>query len=85
MRIVKAITPPGCAHGACPSLFVTASGEILVQGARLCANERNSLTVPAHEEVVSIPREVFDALVADYGSEQLRQTLKSCHRPGDAP
>ena len=85
MKIVKAITPRGCTQGACPSFHLTASGAILVQGDRLPVNHRNSLAIPAHEELVSIPREVFDALVADYGSDQLHQDLKSCPRPGDAP
>ena len=40
MNIIKTIAPLGCANGACPSLLLTDEGTVLVQGARLAANQR---------------------------------------------
>jgi hypothetical protein len=66
MTIVKTIAPAGCAHGACPALHLTDTGTVLIQGARLPVNPRTLLEVPDHEDVVAIPREVFEALLARY-------------------
>ena len=66
MKIIKTISPRACANGACPSFLLTDTGSVLVQGAKLAPNHRKSLTVPDHEDVVAIPKEVFDALLAQY-------------------
>jgi hypothetical protein len=66
MNIIQTIAPLGCAQAACPSLHLTDTGAVLVQGARLAVNQRDSLAIPDHEDVVAIPREVFEALLAQY-------------------
>ena len=66
MTITHIISPPGCANGACPSLLFTDAGHVLIQGAKLSPPDRAGLEVPGHEDVVSIPREVFDALLQQY-------------------
>ena len=66
MNITHIISPAGCANAACPSLLITDAGQILIQGARLAAQDRSALVVPGHEDVVSIPREVFDGLLQQY-------------------
>jgi hypothetical protein len=66
MRITKAISPRGCANGACPTLLLTDAGTVIVQGAKLPPNHRESLRVPGHEDLVSIPREVFEDLLSQY-------------------
>jgi hypothetical protein len=66
MNIIKTLVPPACANGACPAFHLTDTGTVLVQGAKLPANRRGSLDIPDHEEVVGIPQEVFDALLAQY-------------------
>ena len=66
MNIIKTVSPPACAQGACPSFHLTDTGTVLVQGARLPVNPRDSLDIPDHEDVVAIPKEVFDALLARY-------------------
>jgi hypothetical protein len=65
MNITKVISPRGCASGACPSLVLTDAG-MVIQGAKLPAERRGSLRVPGHEDVVSIPREVFEDLLSQY-------------------
>jgi hypothetical protein len=67
MKITKVISPRGCANGACPTIMLTDSGTVIVQGAKLPPKGRNSLRIPAHEDVVSIPKDVFDALLSQYG------------------
>jgi hypothetical protein len=66
MNVTHIISPAGCANGACPSLLITDAGQILIQGARLVPQDRSVLDVPGHEDVVSIPREVFDGLLQQY-------------------
>jgi len=66
MNIIKTLAPPACANGACPAFHLTDDGVVLVQGAKLPANPRDSLDLPDHEEVVGIPQAVFDALLAQY-------------------
>ena len=68
MNITQVISPRGCASGACPSLLLTDAGTVIIQGAKLPADRRESLRVPGHEDIVSIPREVFEDLVSQYGS-----------------
>lgn len=66
MNITKVISPRGCANGACPSLLVTDAGTVIIQGAKLPAERRESLRIPGHEDIVSIPREVFEDLLSQY-------------------
>lgn len=66
MKLVKTIRSPACANGACPAFHLTDTGAVVVQGAKITVNPRDSLDIPQHEDVVAIPKEVFDALVAEY-------------------
>ena len=68
MKIVKVISPRGCANGACPTLLLSDTGLVIVQGAKLAPRQRKSLKVPGHEDLVSIPKEVFDGLLSQYQS-----------------
>ena len=68
MKIVKVISPRGCANGACPTLLLSDTGLVIVQGAKLAPRQRKALKVPGHEDLVSIPKEVFDGLLRQYQS-----------------
>jgi hypothetical protein len=68
MQIVKVISPRGCANGACPTLLLSDTGLVIVQGAKLAPRQRKALKVPGHEDLVSIPKEVFDGLLRQYQS-----------------
>ncbi len=80
MKITEIISPRGCANGACPSIVLTDSDVVLIQGAKLAAGPRADaearalLTIPDHEDVVSIPKTVFEELVSRY-----------CRQPGATP
>jgi len=67
MKIEKIIGEHGprqgaCISGGCPAFHFTDDNRVLIQGARLEAVEKDGLSAPAHEDFVSIPREVFDKL-----------------------
>lgn len=64
MNIKQIIRPLGCAHGGCPGLLVTDHGTVLVQG--LKSPKPAGVDVPDHEDLVAIPRNVFDELVRQY-------------------
>ncbi len=66
MNIIKTIVSPACAQGACPSFHLTDNGTVLIQGAKLPVKPRECLDIPDYEDVVVIPKEVFDALLARY-------------------
>ena len=66
MKITNVISPRGCYSGLCPSLHLTDDDSVLVQGARLLPAQRDGLALPAHEEVVRIPKTVFDDLLSQY-------------------
>jgi hypothetical protein len=66
MKITKVISPQRCAHGACPSIILTDKNTVLIQGARLGNKPGLPLDVPPHEDLVSIPKDVFDGLLAQY-------------------
>lgn len=66
MNIAKVISPRGCLHGACPTLRLTQTGLVIIQGAKMGARLRKSLKVPCHEDLVSIPQDVFDGLLSQY-------------------
>ena len=50
----------------CPRIIVTARNTVLVQGRVLPKDDKAQLTVPGHEVVVEIPREVFDDLLNQF-------------------
>ena len=66
MKILNVISPQGCNSGACPSILLTDADSVLVQGAKLPPGQRASLPVPDHEDVVRIPKAVFDDLLSQY-------------------
>ena len=66
MEIEKVISPRGCLNGACPTLRLTNTGLVLVQGSKLASRLRKSLGVPGHEDLVGIPKAVFDDLLGQY-------------------
>ena len=66
MNVTKVISPRGCANGACPSLLLTDAGTIIIQGAKLQADQRKFLRVPAHEDLVGISRAVFEDILSQY-------------------
>ncbi|GHB93330.1 hypothetical protein [Cerasicoccus arenae] len=53
-----------CANGGCPAFLFTDDNRVLIQGAILSESEKAKLTAPAHEDFVSIPREIFEKLTA---------------------
>ena len=66
MKITNVILPRNCNYGACPSLLFAEGDSVLVQGAKLSLDQRKSLQVPDHEDVVRIPKAVFDDLLSQY-------------------
>ena len=64
MKITNVILPRNCNYGACPSILLAEGDSVLVQGARLSSSQRESLPVPDHEDVVRIPKAVFDDLLS---------------------
>lgn len=66
MNITRIISPAGCNNGACPSIHITDCGQVLIQGARLAMQDRSGMDVPGHEDVVGIPRNVFEDLLKQY-------------------
>ena len=66
MKIIRHISPRGCANGACPSLLLTEDRMVLIQGAKILPGQRESFRVPGHEDIVRIPREVFEDLLSQY-------------------
>ena len=66
MKIEKVISPRGCVNGACPTLRLTDTGMVIVQGAKMAPRLRKSLRVPRHEDLVSIPKAVFDDLLGQF-------------------
>ncbi|HOW64846.1 MAG TPA: hypothetical protein P5186_18260 [Candidatus Paceibacterota bacterium] len=66
MKIEKVISPRGCLNGACPTLRLTNTGLVILQGSKLASRLRTSLKVPRHEDLVGIPKAVFDDLLSQY-------------------
>ncbi len=66
MKIIKQISPRGCANGACPSLRLADTHLVLVQGNKLGQAARQGLLIPEHEDAISIPKAVFEDLVDQY-------------------
>ena len=66
MKVIDHYSPRGCGNGMCPGIIVTNRNTVLVQGHVLPAVDKAQLTVPGHEEVVEIPREVFDDLLSQF-------------------
>ncbi len=66
MKVIDHYSPRGCANGMCPGIIVTNRNTVLVQGHVLPTVDKAQLTVPGHEDVVEIPREVFDDLLSQF-------------------
>ena len=66
MKVIEHHSPRGCANGMCPGIIVTDRNTVLVQGRVLAKDDKAQLTVPGHEDVVEIPREVFDDLLSQF-------------------
>ena len=66
MKITNCISPRGCFSGACPSIIETDENVILIQGVRLGKEDKTGLVIPGHEDVVGIPKAVFEDLLSQY-------------------
>jgi len=66
MKVINHYSPRGCANGMCPGIIVTDRNTVLVQGHVLPKVDKAQLTVPGHEDIVEIPREVFDDLLSQF-------------------
>ena len=72
MRITKIIrevnleNQTNCAGGQCPGLILTEDGNILIQGNLVAPGDRRAVQVPDHEDLVQIPRAVFENLIEQY-------------------
>ncbi len=66
MNVVAHFSPRGCGQGLCPGILITDRNTVLIQGHILPKGEKAQLTVPGHEDVVEIPREVFDDLLGQF-------------------
>jgi len=66
MKVIDHYSPRGCANGMCPGIIITDRNTVLVQGHVLHKVDKAQLTVPGHEDVVEIPREVFDDLLSQF-------------------
>ena len=51
-----------CDSGMCPALYTDDSGKLFIQGIKLSASGRRSISVAAHEEVVEITPEILGYL-----------------------
>jgi hypothetical protein len=53
----------GCDNSTCPAVFETDRGTFVVQGARVTDSEAlSSVTLPAHEALVEVPRDLLLSL-----------------------
>lgn len=68
MNVIKSIKSHGCFNGACPGLLVTEGDLVLIQGNKVGTQRPTGVTVPDHEDLVAIPKAVFDELIAQYRS-----------------
>jgi hypothetical protein len=50
----------------CPGIIVTDRNTVIIQGRVLPKDDKAQLTAPGHEDVVEIPREVFDDLLGQF-------------------
>ena len=66
MKVIDHYSPRGCANGMCPGIIITDRNTVLVQGHVLPKVDKAQLTVPGHEDVVEITREVFDDLLSQF-------------------
>lgn len=66
MKVIAHFSPRGCGQGLCPGIVITDRDTVLIQGNVLRKGDKSQLTVPSHEDVVEIPREVFDDLLGQY-------------------
>ena len=66
MKVIDHCSPRSYDNGLCPGIIVTDRNTVLVQGRMLPKGDKAQLTVPGHEDVVEIPREVFDDLLSQF-------------------
>ena len=66
MNVIDHYSPRGCGNGMFPGIIVTDRNTVLVQGHVLPKVDKAQLTVPGHEDIVEIPREVFDDLLSQF-------------------
>jgi hypothetical protein len=55
---------------SCPSMYETADGSFVIQGARVESELRMALSVPDHEDVVEVPRELVMQIVAAFANSK---------------
>lgn len=66
MKVIDHYSPRGCGNGLCPGIIVTDRNTVIIQGRVLPKDDKAQLTVPEHEDVVEISREVFDDLLGQF-------------------
>jgi hypothetical protein len=69
MKITHTYSGPwGCSGGKCPSLHTTDDGRVIIQGIRLQPTEKAVMTVPDHEDAVTMDIATFRSLIAQLNS-----------------
>lgn len=64
---LKPMTDICCKGGICPMIYETDAGTFVIQGRRVALSECEGLSdIPAHEELVEIPRELRDRLLTEF-------------------
>lgn len=66
MKIISHFSPKACGQGLCPGIIVTDRATVLIQGYVLPKADKSTLSVPAQEDVVEIPRAIFEDLLGQY-------------------
>lgn len=51
-----------CGGGTCPTIYKDAEGRFFLQGNRLAADDKQSIAIAEHEEVVEISPTLLEAL-----------------------
>ena len=66
MKVIAHYSPKACGQGLCPGIIVTDRGTVVIQGYVHPKSDKSTLSVPSQEDVVEIPREVFEDLMGQY-------------------
>lgn len=66
MKFIAHYSPKACGQGLCPGIIVTDRDTVVVQGYQIPKPDKSKLTVPSNEDVIEIPRSVFEDLVSQY-------------------
>lgn len=66
MKVITHYAPKACGQGLCPGIIVTDRDTVVIQGYLVPKTDKTQLTVPFNEDVVEIPRSVFEDLVGQY-------------------